>query len=638
MRLTKITVKGFRRLNGAECAVTGKLLCFVGPNEAGKSSLLDALLALDNNAPIPSRDRPRGQNPSDDSMAVIATFRIEDQDLAILEDLPTRDRPQWLEVIKRYDGEWRMRITPHINRDSDARRHAERAVIRFSQIRAFADLERTEDGDGRGDRADFVLQAVAGDDELDEDQLQVVATAQAEWANADPHSREGQAAVAVQAWLSVAKQPDPHKTASDRLWARRPTFIIFSPDDRALASDYDIQSSAEETQQALANLLALSGLDIEVLARDVAAQDIGAVETATELANSRLAEFFGAAWGQAAVTVRLRVDGPTLRVLVSNTVGGFTSIAERSDGLKQFVALTAFAQTTSDEPERPLILLIDEVETHLHYDAQADLIRMLDRQALVQQVLYTTHSAGCLPFDLGTGIRSVVPVEETGFSRIGNAFWSEGPGFSPVLMAMGATAAAFTPSRYAVIGEGASDMIMFPTMAREASGATTGLPYQVTGGLAEVASSAVLGLDLAASRVVYLVDGDAAGDALRKKLTNEGVPEDRVISLGGAGSGLTLEDSLRPDVYGTAVTEVLRRMTKDDGVSVPATALQGSGSASAKIAKWCSEHGYPTPSKTAVASMLIEQRSERLLSAAGAKAVAKAHLALVKALGIPAST
>jgi predicted ATP-dependent endonuclease of OLD family len=53
------------------------------------------------------------------------------------------------------------------------------------------------------------------------------------------------------------------------------------------------------------------------------------------------------------------------------------------------------------------ILLLDEIETHLHYDAQADLAQMLAKQEIVAKVIYTTHSMGCLPEDLGTGVRFI---------------------------------------------------------------------------------------------------------------------------------------------------------------------------------------------------------------------------------------
>lgn len=156
------------------------------------------------------------------------------------------------------------------------------------------------------------------------------------------------------------------------------------------------------------------------------------------------------------------------------------AIAERSDGLRQYVSLLAFA--TLEKTEQPPILLIDEAEAHLHYDAQADLVQMFARQELATKVIYTTHSVGCLPEDLGTGVR-LVEMNSPTTSIIRNWFWeTDEPGFSPLLFGIGAKALAFMPVRFALITEGATDIILLPTLFREATGKSS-LGFQVVPGL-----------------------------------------------------------------------------------------------------------------------------------------------------------
>lgn len=93
----------------------------------------------------------------------------------------------------------------------------------------------------------------------------------------------------------------------------------------------------------------------------------------------------------------------------------------------------------------PPVLLIDEAETHLHFDAQADLVSVLLKSVDAEQVLYSTHSPGCLPSDLGTGIRLVTRDPEDAASLIKSDFWAgQEPGFAPLLFAMGA---ALPPSQ-----------------------------------------------------------------------------------------------------------------------------------------------------------------------------------------------
>jgi putative AbiEii toxin of type IV toxin-antitoxin system len=211
------------------------------------------------------------------------------------------------------------------------------------------------------------------------------------------------------------------------LGSRRPRFLPFEPNARELLSAYSFE---EEPNVALFNLLSLAGTSWSALSE--ASSDAGRIEGILQLANEKLAEVFRA-WQQFPMTVRLRVADNVVHVLVSMVEpGDYIGIGERSAGLRQFVALRAHIASKNAGPEP--ILLVDEADIHLHYDAQADLIQVLNEQEEAAKVIYTTHSAGCLPPDLGTGIRIVLPTKETDAhgdlndtddSKIVNWFWTE---------------------------------------------------------------------------------------------------------------------------------------------------------------------------------------------------------------------
>ena len=232
---------------------------------------------------------------------------------------------------------------------------------------------------------------------------------------------------------------------------------------------------------ALANLALLARLNLQQILLAVQAGDYAAPERPIEEANTTLATFFENSWTQSGVTVRLSHHETRLHVLISSPVGPYSSIREHSDGLREFVALATFAEVHG-YGERDLVLLIDEAETHLHYNAQADLIRVLDLQRAAAAVIYTTHSAGCLPEDLGGSVRVVVRTDDA-WSEIQNAFWTRGIGFDPLLLGMGASALVFGAVRKAVIAEGATDLIALPALLREANELTS-LGYQIAPGVA----------------------------------------------------------------------------------------------------------------------------------------------------------
>jgi predicted ATP-dependent endonuclease of OLD family len=275
--------------------------------------------------------------------------------------------------------------------------------------------------------------------------------------------------------------------------------------------------------------------------------------------------------------------------------------------------------------ERPPVVLVDEAETHLHYDAQADLVRVFSEQDAAAMVIYTTHSAGCLPLDLGLGVRAVV-AEPNDTSKISNSMWELGSGLSPILLAMGASVLAFTRARRAIIGEGASEALLLPTLLKEAVGAAE-VDYQIAPGVANASPEAVAELEDEAVAVGYLLDGDKGGRDHAKRLLDAGVPEDRILFLGGSPtSGLTLEDLVSRSVYAAAVNEVFSTWHPD--VTYPVSAVATTGRA-ASLAAWCRRRHIAPPDKKRIAARLLDakrrDRSRPLVSQAGQGALRKLH-------------
>jgi predicted ATP-dependent endonuclease of OLD family len=273
--------------------------------------------------------------------------------------------------------------------------------------------------------------------------------------------------------------------------------------------------------------------------------------------------------------------------------------------------------------------LIDELERHLHYDAQADVIQVFSKQQALPQIIYSTHSAGCLPEDLGTGVRLVGPIEGTNHSRIQNRFWTSGEGFSPLLVGMGAAALAFVPVRNAVMSEGATEIVLLPTLMRQALGERA-VGFQIAPASSEAPAARIGGLDAeGAPEVAWLVDGDEGGRALRRRLRRAGVPDDRIVPLAGARSEKVLEDLVRADAYVRAFNEELRRSGHE--VEISASAIDGVNRPR-RAAAWCRARKIEPPSKPNVAYRLVEfaREGDELLNSSGRKSVRGLHKQLEK--------
>lgn len=622
MRLIATDCMNYKRLRtGDEMDLGPSLVCIVGPNEAGKSSFLDAMVHLDHDEEFLPQEKTRGAATSD-TIQVRARFLLDDDDKALIADIPEAGGVRQLVQWKRDTLERGRRLDPAPTRDRAPRHDVQNHLQRLRDAgwpQSPLDDDEIEDPS----TADLLDQALAvtenGAETLDEaDEVGVlVSLLERLQRESVPHAHRG-LPDRVEQLIAHERVPDPHTRALAVLIPRIPRFMKFGQDERGLKATYTLGA---ENDPALENLLRLAGTDYAEATAVASGGDRGRKTVWLDRTRDRLRDKFSKAWKQSDLTVRFDLDGPVLSILMSMQAEDFIAIDQRSDGLRQFVALRSYVALARDAVKP--VLLIDEADTHLHYDAQADLIQVLEEQQEVAKVVYTTHSAGCLPRDLGTGIRAIVPTYrdengepvQTDDSEIVNRFWTRGRGFSPILIAMGASALAFSATRRAVIAEGMSDTLLLPTLIREALDADK-LGYQVAPSFAEASSKDVVDLDLVAARVAYVADGDKGGRDHAKKLRKSGVLDDQILFLGGEQSGLSTEDLLVKEVYLNAVNDELSRR---HGLRMSAKQIPDTGR-SAAVAKWCARHKPDNGqrieiSKVDVAQRVLDQRNERQLLA-----------------------
>jgi ABC-type transport system involved in cytochrome c biogenesis ATPase subunit len=619
-----------------------KVIAIVGPNEAGKTTLLRALGYADRGGDMPLSQRSRSAGVPDATPIVSLRYLLSNEDQAAVDDLDLAERPTEVRVSRTAaGGNPEVEILPR-PRKSDSDLHALIADLGAgldeTTALTLSPAEGEEEDDRVGDGGASLLDAIGL---LQSDLSQFAAIPVDDRVAVGPLRERGDELLRR---LSDYEQRDviehplrrlcewvdrqsPLDAVRDRLWGRTPDVVMFDDDDRSLASAYGLDEAlVEKPPAALANLARLAQLDLRELQGAITTGQIARRDTIKNKANANLAAYFAKAWQQSELTVVLNVEDTVLRIgLVED--GIFASVFdERSAGLRMFVALTAFLATR--DSVRPKVLLIDEAENHLHIDAQADLVEMFAQQDKADKVIYTTHSPACLPADLGVGIRAlVVDGDET--SHVENSFWrQDGRAFSSLMFAMGASAAAFTPARCAVIAEGATDMILLPSLVRAAAEIGR-LPYQVAPGLSEVPRDLYPDLDFEAAKVAFLVDGDSGGNDLAKILGRE-VPPDRIIKLAVPG----IENVLDPKVYRATFMELLSEV--NPGIETqeppPLPALEANSWAKA-LEQWARQEGLRVPTKVEVANALIE-RDDFAPSRKGIKHLKGVHERLCKALGL----
>lgn len=557
MELCSLSVTGFRRFrSNATLQTGGKLVALVGPNEAGKSSLLHAIALMAHNDPPPPSDLARGEDPS--RFLIKVRYFLSDDDRAVAGGITAR----WLYLEKGLDGRRRYGFEPERpRRDLLSRRlllealEAARANPKFRM--------RLEERELLSTLEEATVALRSSEETLEDEVIETIkACTTSILAVVEPRDPSTIRKIdgLFADFENIEREKPPSVAAWDTLKERLPEILLFDEAARSLASEYNLATLRESVPQSLANLCRVANLDIDRLLKVHSEGDSAAVTTIEHNANDTLKERFAKDWQQSGISVALRILDSSLLVQVVNTVKEFTSFAERSDGLRQFVALQAF---TAGSSSRSQILLVDEADQKLHYDAQADLVQMLARQRVASKVIYTTHSAGCLPEDMGNGVRLARPTkgDETR-SEVVNRFWAENePGFAPLLFGMGASTLAFFPTRNAVMVEGAADMLLLPTMFREALGVDV-LGFQFVPGLSSSLDefnfhAPAIGLP---SDILYLTDSDPGGRRIREYIIKSGVQKDRLFIMGSKdGECQEFEDFIDPEIMISAANNYIAR-------------------------------------------------------------------------------
>ena len=609
MLLDHFEIFEFRRLVRASAYVGRKTVALVGPNEAGKSSVLAALLLFNNTDPVSplSRSRSRREESWTPKADVVRLdFAITAAQSALLGELPVQVLPTHYRRHKKVDGSIEYSLSPAPQLKDELLTDAHSLVPTLAKYvdEYISTVEASDPPAAASQREDLRLIADhfngAAPDEGAFFRTQSLIVDRVNLTNR--YSRE--ASAAFDRYIRFAlPSVDLPLLMRNQMEIVETQFVMFGAQERDIRSEYSLSDPATDTSIALRNLLKVAGLDLNRVREHRA--DSAYVAQLVDEARERLAAFFSARWSQESIAVGLQIDGDILRVHVKDLREGsvgWLNISERSDGLRTFVALATFLH--AEGVERPPVLLIDEAEQHLHINAQADLVRMLQGLEQIQQVIYTTHSPGCLPADLGNGVRFVEPLAG-GVSRIRHDFWSikasDHVGFNPLLIVMGAAAAAFSGLRSAMVVEGAADMLLMPTLIQLATGRKD-LPYQVAPGIAAASKDDMGVLDTLAAKVVFLVDGDRGGKAWNKQLLEASIPTKRIRSL---PSEEALEDFLHEDFY----VETLNDFFSSSKVSTEAIA--GTGPIKGRLNAWALANREFMPGPVAVAEHILGLHESR---------------------------
>jgi predicted ATP-dependent endonuclease of OLD family len=636
MRLTSAKVSGLGKLVDQKINLDQSLIAIIGPNESGKSTLIKALAFLDSEEEdIESFGLSFTENfdfePGHEIIRLTYTF--DNNDSKFFDGFDLAQSPQTFTIALEHGSEiFTSSLEPEPRRNTQAINEAigscfssltpQRLERYQGEYDPFADEEEYSplSGEARDSEKSIdhsirnlhkLLQehssaytSLDSADELFQKSLHDIAE-KLDGLVADLKFKASDASL-YQILLKLRNTISGkalRKEIIQKLKTIRPRLLLFSEEDRALKSVYSLTAAiAEDPPVALGNLARTAELSLTKLWDAVERDQPQRYETLILQANRKLQSKLQAGWKQSEISVSLKVVKHTLEIRIFESDSFYSSLTVRSPGLLQFLALFCF--TDSLGRKRSPILLIDEVETHLHINAQVDLVRAFNSQCHLSKIVYTTHSPACLPPNFGHSIRALTPdLLNPRRSKISSSFWQNGPGFGPLLVLMGASLSIFVSPRSAIFTEGITDTLLLPILLSKSNKLDV-LPFSVLPGLAGARVSEYNALDAEAGKVFYIVDGDKAGDKMVADLRRSAIPVERIEQLPVPA----IENLLDPNNYLQGIQLLLLEMYPQfSGVPFPKLIDFPNESWPNIVDEWATSQNIRLPSKRAIACRLIEE-------------------------------
>ncbi|MCK2109532.1 AAA family ATPase [Pseudomonas juntendi] len=441
MRLIKARVQNYRSIiDTGEFEVENLKTILVGPNEAGKTAILQALQQLNPPAKAPKfnvlRDYPRSKYhkisrkevDAENVEVVRGTFSLSDEDISNAPDRLKGKELKYIFYRKMNNGgvHWIEGVA-----------HPNYLSVKKDLMRMVAHLDR-EIPEGQPKASSDSLAKITGDS-ADSKSLYELAPALITWLNTVYTKVDEKNADEESRWQRLKDECDyalQYAKFMEYLDANKPTFVLYSNYFRVkpllhLANLAErirtnvLQDDAYDYGNiCLLNLLGFSAKELSDLGRaEEPASNTTELDKYREKLDRRAYQLNSASveltqqivkvWNpskneQEVSKLRISADGQYLKVVVEDSIGVEVELDQRSEGFQWLVSFFIVFFSEAKGKHANTVLLLDEPGVSLHALKQREFRRTISQLAEDNQTIYSTHS----PFMVGPDELDIVRVVE----------------------------------------------------------------------------------------------------------------------------------------------------------------------------------------------------------------------------------
>ena len=539
MKLTGVQIKNFRNvIDSGEVFIQPDVTCIVGKNESGKTAFLQALhrlnpaqgnvsLSIPDQYPAWLEKQHRKKMNLDTFCPVRATFKIEPDDRTILEERFGKGvlKSDIVALSRQYDGKRifefdadEKAVVASILAGAALPKGTATKPVSFEALKALTaslkgDKENSE-AVAAGTALESAMIAFLGmDKDLETAVIEALDALIPKFFYYADYSRLP-GSVKIRELLKA----DRKKLNNDDLTARALLELAGAEDDYLLNPDYERRKRELEN---VANALTQEILEYWTTNKEIRV-DIDITQRTENTGN-----------GQQAVIDELKVRLWDNRHFLS------LPFDERSSGFRWFFSFLAAFSAYRDDPEKKVIILLDEPALGLHARAQKDFLRYVDEQlSPTRQVIYSTHS----PFMVQPGQLDRVRMVEDKGREIGSVISSDVLATDPDTLFPLQGALGYDLAQHLFVAphnlvvEGTSDFTYLTLLSRHlAADKRTGLDERwslVPVGGADMVPTfvALLGDHL---DITVLIDSQKAGHQRLERMADQGLlKKNRIIMVG----------------------------------------------------------------------------------------------------------